>query len=145
VVAALIPRGGFEGFATLPHLLTLVIFGVLAIPLYLCATGATPVAAALLFAGVSPGAAMVFLLAGPVTVLNSFQVMRTRAGRGFAWGITAAGWLLVLVAGWLPDRFFDPLGEQIAASHTDAAGTPLQWAALSILALLFVWSLLRKG
>lgn len=145
VVAALIPQDGFAWLSTLPPLLTLVIFGVLAIPLYLCATGATPVAAALLFAGVSPGAAMVFLLAGPVTVLNSFRVMRPRAGRRFAWSIVVVGWLLVLLAGWLTDRFFDPEGEHIAALHTDAAGTPYQWGALALLTLLFVWSLLRKG
>ena len=35
------------------------------IPLYICATASTPIAAALILKGVSPGAALVFLLAGP--------------------------------------------------------------------------------
>jgi hypothetical protein len=36
------------------------------IPLYVCATASTPIAAALILKGISPGAALVFLLAGPV-------------------------------------------------------------------------------
>lgn len=145
VIAALVPHGGFEWFSTIPSFVALVIFGALAIPLYLCATGATPVAAALLFAGVSPGAAMVFLLAGPVTVLSSFRAIRARGGRTLASVVVVGGWLLVLLAGALTDRWFDPSGEQVATLHTDLAGTPAQWAALAVVGVLFAWSLLRNG
>jgi len=40
---------------------------VIGIPLYVCATASTPIALAMLVAGVEPGAALVFLLAGPAT------------------------------------------------------------------------------
>lgn len=145
VVAALIPQGGLEWFAAIGSWWSMLLFGVLAIPLYVCATGATPVAAALLFAGISPGAALVFLLAGPVTVLNSFRAMRARAGRRFAWMIVVFGWLLVLGVGVWTDRFFDPTGERVANFHNDTAGTPWQWAGFIALMLLFLWSLLRNG
>ena len=39
------------------------------IPVYICATASTPIAAALITSGLSPGAALVFLLAGPATNL----------------------------------------------------------------------------
>lgn len=44
-------------------------FAVLAIsiPLYVCATGSVPIAAALVAAGLPPGSALVFLMAGPAT------------------------------------------------------------------------------
>ena len=40
---------------------------VVGIPLYICATASTPIAAALIAKGMSPGTAFVFLLAGPAT------------------------------------------------------------------------------
>ncbi|MBW1988513.1 MAG: SO_0444 family Cu/Zn efflux transporter [Deltaproteobacteria bacterium] len=45
------------------------------IPLYICATASTPIAAALILKGVSPGAALVFLLAGPATNITSLAVL----------------------------------------------------------------------
>ncbi len=44
------------------------------IPLYICATASTPIAAALVLKGVSPGAALVFLLVGPATNITSLTV-----------------------------------------------------------------------
>ena len=45
------------------------------IPLYICATASTPIAAALILKGISPGAALVFLLAGPATNITSLTVL----------------------------------------------------------------------
>ena len=51
------------------------------IPLYICATASTPIAAALILKGVSPGAALVFLLAGPATNLASLTVLIGTLGK----------------------------------------------------------------
>ncbi len=48
---------------------------VIGIPLYICATASTPVAAALILKGVSPGTALVFLLVGPATNITSISVL----------------------------------------------------------------------
>jgi hypothetical protein len=48
---------------------------VVGIPLYICATASTPVAAALILKGVSPGTALVFLLVGPATNITSLSVL----------------------------------------------------------------------
>lgn len=40
---------------------------VISVPMYICATSSTPIAASLLLKGLSPSAALVFLLAGPAT------------------------------------------------------------------------------
>jgi uncharacterized membrane protein YraQ (UPF0718 family) len=50
------------------------------IPAYVCAAASTPIAAGLIAGGVSPGAAMVFLLAGPATNLGSIVVLRSMFG-----------------------------------------------------------------
>ncbi|MBZ0267457.1 SO_0444 family Cu/Zn efflux transporter [bacterium] len=60
-----------------PMLLMLVI----GIPLYICASASTPIAAALVLKGLSPGAALVFLLAGPATNIGSLAILSRSFGR----------------------------------------------------------------
>jgi uncharacterized membrane protein YraQ (UPF0718 family)/copper chaperone CopZ len=45
----------------------MIIILIVAIPVYICATASVPVAAALMLKGLSPGAALVLLMAGPAT------------------------------------------------------------------------------
>ncbi len=54
---------------------SMLVMLVVGIPLYICATASTPVAAALIMKGVSPGAALVFLLVGPATNITSLSVL----------------------------------------------------------------------
>ncbi|MHC4976996.1 MAG: SO_0444 family Cu/Zn efflux transporter [Planctomycetota bacterium] len=66
LVAAAVPAGWIEshvGTGILPKLAMLVV----GLPIYVCAAASTPVAASLVMKGLTPGAAMVFLLAGPAT------------------------------------------------------------------------------
>ena len=58
------------------YLITIAI----AVPLYVCATASLPIAAALMLAGVSPGAAFVFLTAGPATNTVTIGVVKTMLG-----------------------------------------------------------------
>jgi uncharacterized membrane protein YraQ (UPF0718 family) len=61
----------------LPAMLLMLLVGV---PMYICATSSTPLAAALLIAGVSPGTVLVFLLAGPATNLATLGILRREFG-----------------------------------------------------------------
>lgn len=61
--------------------LPMVIMLVVAVPLYVCATASTPIAAALALKGLSPGAALVFLLAGPATNAASLTVVSKILGK----------------------------------------------------------------
>ncbi len=54
---------------------------VIGIPLYICATASTPVAAAFILKGVSPGAALVFLLVGPATNIASLSMLTRLLGK----------------------------------------------------------------
>lgn len=60
---------------------SMLVMLVVGIPLYICATASTPVAAALILKGVSPGAALVFLLAGPATNVASLFVLKEILGK----------------------------------------------------------------
>jgi hypothetical protein len=56
----------------------MLVFGI---PLYICATASTPIAAAMILKGVSPGAALVFLLVGPATNITSMSVLLGLLGK----------------------------------------------------------------
>ena len=54
---------------------------VLGIPLYICASATTPIAAALILKGMSPGTALLLLLLGPATNLSNLMVMQQYIGK----------------------------------------------------------------
>lgn len=86
-----------------PTYLVLLVTGM---PLYVCATATTPVAAALIMKGVSPGAAMVLLLAGPATNLATLGVVRKLLGTRALWAYLGATALSALAAGWCVDLIY---------------------------------------
>src|SRR5204862_656387 len=56
-----------EWIAMLPWGADVVLFAFIGMPMYVCASGATPLVAVLIHKGISPGAALAFLLTGPAT------------------------------------------------------------------------------
>jgi uncharacterized membrane protein YraQ (UPF0718 family) len=62
-------------------LTSMLVMLAVSIPLYICATASTPIASALILKGVSPGTALVFLLAGPATNATSLTVLMGVLGR----------------------------------------------------------------
>mgnify|MGYP005845585623 CR=1 FL=1 len=84
----------------------------ISVPLYVCATASIPMAYALLAAGLSPGAALVFLITGPATNTATIVTVWKMLGRS-ATGIYLASLLLISwLAGWL---FNSALGAEIDA------------------------------
>ena len=59
----------------------MIVMMVIGIPMYVCATASVPVAAALIMKGVSPGAALVFLMTGPATNAAGFLTIWKIMGR----------------------------------------------------------------
>lgn len=60
---------------------SMLVMLLMGIPLYICATTSTPLAAAFILKGVSPGAVLVFLLAGPATNITSITVLARILGK----------------------------------------------------------------
>jgi uncharacterized protein len=87
----------------------LLLILLVSIPLYICATASTPVAAALVLAGFSPGAALVLLLAGPATNIATLlmvgRFLGLRAAAIYLTSIAATS----LLAGWLVNRLAEVL------------------------------------
>jgi hypothetical protein len=66
LISALVPADYFAGNIGRGFISMLIMLAV-GIPIYVCSTGSIPVAVAFIKAGISPGAALVFLIAGPAT------------------------------------------------------------------------------
>lgn len=65
-------------------ILAMIVMAVLGVPVYVCATASVPVAAALIAKGVSPGAAIVFLMTGPATNAATLTTLWRVMGKGAA-------------------------------------------------------------
>ena len=84
IIAALItvyvPSDFFTVIGSNPVLSMLAVL-VIAIPMYVCATGSIPIAMSLVVKGLSPGTALVLLMAGPAANFASFTLISREMGR----------------------------------------------------------------
>ncbi len=128
IVAGLIAYFVPDNFFTIfkgNTLLTMILILIVAIPMYVCATGSIPIAVALMMKGMSPGTALVLLMAGPAANIASMMVIGKVLGKK-----TFIVYLATLVIGaigfglfidnFLPASWFDV--SSIAAAHHHHGG-----------------------
>jgi hypothetical protein len=111
------------------------------IPLYICATASTPIAAALILKGVSPGAALVFLLAGPATNITSLTVLIGVLGKRATAIYLASIAAVAVAAGLAVDQVYAVLGLVPAAIVGEAAEIVPRWAQIAGAAVLIAISI----
>ena len=79
-ISVIVPDDFFTRYLDNP-LLSMFLVLLVSVPLYICATGSVPVAVALMAKGLSPGAALVLLMAGPATNAATIAVLGKVLGR----------------------------------------------------------------
>jgi len=84
LLSVLIPGDFFTKSISNEYLAMLLMLAA-SVPLYICATGSIPIAAVLLMKGLSPGAALVLLMAGPATNIATMAVVGNSMGRRSLW------------------------------------------------------------
>ncbi|MBM4310270.1 MAG: permease [Deltaproteobacteria bacterium] len=139
LITWLIPDGFIEqhlGSGIIPMLIMLAA----GIPLYVCASASTPIVAALALKGLSPGAALVFLLAGPATNAAAITVVAALLGRPVAAVYVSVIALCALVMGMAVNMLYGWLAIDISswasgAQHSHDSMLPVV-AALALLALI---------
>jgi uncharacterized membrane protein YraQ (UPF0718 family) len=140
LITVLIPDDIFSRYlgSGLPAMLLMLAVGI---PLYICATASTPIAAALILKGVSPGAALVFLMAGPATNVASLTVLIGTLGkRSTAIYLTAIAVCSVLL-GLAVDQVYLSFGVSAKAMVGQASEVlPLwaQWAGALVVLVLSI-------
>jgi len=80
LIITLVPDDLIGGYLGNP-LLAMLAMLVVGMPMYVCATSSTPIAAALILKGLNPGAALVFLLAGPATNVATLSMVSGLLGK----------------------------------------------------------------
>jgi hypothetical protein len=145
-MAALVePLLAAEWLSRLPPGLDVPLFALLGVPSFVCASGATPLVAVLLHKGLSPGAALAFLITGPATNVTTFAVMSRLHGRKVTVAFGAVVALTSIVLGLALNAFVPAqAGLAHTPQHAEHEGL-LEWGSLVLLGALFLASLLRQG
>ncbi len=132
-----------SGLQQISPAIQVVAFALIGLPIYVCATGSTPIVAAMLAAGIAPGAALAFLLTGPATNPATFGVLSrlhgARAATGF--GLATAG--LAILGGWVVNSI--DIDTTAARDLHGAFPGWLAWLSLSLMLAVFLASLTRMG
>lgn len=122
----------------LPAMLVMLVVGI---PMYVCATASTPIAAGLLLAGISPGTAMVFLMAGPATNISTLGVIGKELGRrpliAYLSGVSIVALITGFIVDYLVGKFAIDVQGQIAHNH-DMVPSLIAWAALLLLVAVVI-------
>ncbi|MFO7840715.1 MAG: permease [Fidelibacterota bacterium] len=146
LISVLLPEDFFVQHLSNPYLSMLIMLAV-SVPLYVCATGSVPIAAALLMKGLSPGAALVFLMAGPATNAATISVIGNTLGKRslivylatIILGAFAGG---VILEEFLPASWFSVM---LADGHQHRMLPEwLKIASAVILVILIIYTLVDK-
>ena len=135
-ISALVPDGFLEKFFEHQNSSMLIML-LVSIPLYMCASASTPIAASLVLKGLSPGAALVFLLAGPATNAATITVVARYWGRAATAIYLAVITVCSLSFGWMLNLFYSWAGLDISSwLNLATAHNPTWWETLSAAILL---------
>jgi uncharacterized protein len=142
-ISALVPGGFFAdklGTGIFP-MFVMMLFGI---PMYVCATASVPIAAALMMKGLSPGAALVFLMTGPATNAASFVLIWKMMGRTTALTYLAAVAGCALLSGILLDYIISG----VALSHTMHHGwmmpRNIEYISAVVLFIVLMFAIIHK-
>lgn len=146
-ITVFVPESFFALFAD-NSLLSILLVLLFAIPMYLCATGSIPIAVALMLKGLSPGAALVLLMAGPAVNAASILVIGKVMGRKalvvYLASIISGAVLFGLGIDYLLPRewFTTPINAVAECAH---GGSPLfNTLCTVVLALLLCNAIIRR-
>jgi hypothetical protein len=136
VISGVVPDDYFAGLlgGGIGSMLVMMLLGI---PMYVCATASVPIAAALIAKGVSPGAALVFLMTGPATngatIATIWKVMGRRVAIIYLISIA----LTALASGALLDHLFAVSGVPVGVHvHGRGLGWVQTISAIGLLAVL---------
>lgn len=141
LISQLVPENFFGSVVPQGWPSMLLMLGI-GVPLYICATASTPVAAALVAKGLEPGAALVFLLAGPATNIATVLVVSRFLGLPALAAYVGSIAVCALAFGVALDRVYAALDVDLARATAQAGTMDMGWfataCALAIIVMLIV-------
>ncbi len=152
VISAAIPANYFADSLGAGYL-GLIVMMLVGIPVYVCATGSVPLALAMIHMGISPGAALVFLITGPATNTATLATVWKILGKRSAIVYLLVVAVFALLSGLLLDFLFTQNWVQpewmpaMDHSHETVPGWLKLWGAWALVVMMLValiWPRLPK-
>lgn len=137
LVTTVVPVGFLNQYAQ--GILAMLVVVLISIPMYVCATASTPIAVGLLLSGITPGAALVFMLTGPATNIATLMVIKNELGKRELGLYLVAIVSSALISGLILDALFEQFDWQLQLSHgehSDMVGIFYQGCALVLAGLI---------
>ena len=104
LITLLIPDNFFQDYG-ITGWSAMILMAVLSIPMYICATASVPIAAGLISSGIEPGAAFVFLMAGPATNIATISVIINTLGKKIVYIYLSTIFTCSIISGALINKF----------------------------------------
>ena len=148
LITVFVPDSFFSLFADKP-LASMLMVLLFAVPMYLCATGSIPIAVALMLKGLSPGTALVLLMAGPAVNVASLLVIGKVMGRRslFTYLFSIVGCAILFGLGidyLLPREWFTASLEKIHSCHSCGEISYFNTVCSIVLALLLANAFIQR-
>ncbi len=146
LISTFVPEAWLSSFSN--PLLSMLMMLVIGIPMYICSTASIPIALSLMMKGISPGAAFVFLFAGPVTNIASLAILGKTLGKKVLSIYLACAGVCSILFGFVLDFIIDFTGYSgitniIENSHEHEI--PIYMVVVAVLfGILVLKSLIKK-
>lgn len=148
VITVYVPDDFFAAFSDKP-ILSMILVLIVAIPMYVCATGSIPIALSLVMKGLSPGTALVLLMAGPAANFASVALIGKEMGRK-----SASIYLASIIVGamafglaidyLMPTAWFDIRGISSAVCHHGHVVEVFPTICSAVLASLLIVTFVKR-
>ena len=147
LITIFVPDSFFVGLRQYP-LIAMIAVVLIAVPMYICATGSIPIAMSLMLKGLSPGVAFVMLMAGPAANFASILILDKTQGRKATAIYVSSVIITAIIFGLIID-FLLPASWFTISAATDShnAHMHMGWfetACSIILGLLLIFSFVKK-
>ncbi len=136
ILQVMVPDNFFENVTKNLFLQKLIMLAA-SIPVYVCSSGSVPIAATLIAKGISPGAALVFLMAGPASNAATITTMSKALGwRNMVIYLIAIAFSAIFF-GTVLDEFFNSFSflvrDLTKVTHLHSEGTSVLFYLMAIL------------
>jgi len=151
IISFLIPDDFFAGTIAADGIFGMLLMVVIGIPFYICSTSSIPIAVTLILKGISPGAAFVFLMAGPATNAATLGILKRQFGLRMVLaylfsiiaGSVAFGYLIDRISASGLLNFFDPASAAFREGGESSIGA-FTYVVSALFLLLLLFSYYRK-
>ena len=147
IITVAVPDTLFLSLSRYP-LLAMLVMVIVAVPMYICATGSIPIAMSLMLNGLTPGVAFVLLMAGPAANFASVMLLRknlgTRATALYVASVIITAIAFGLIIDYLlPSSWFTLSNSAITSSSCHTAFNSFETGCTILLVILLIYALIQ--